>query len=79
MCDICRKIIGHDLRCPNYIPPKATRYCSSCGEGIYSGEEYIENDNGEYRHYDCIYGLKDLLSWIGYDVKTMEDTYERNY
>lgn len=73
MCDVCGKINGHDTRCPYYTPPKASHYCSVCGEGIYSGEDYIENDNGEYRHYECFYGMRDLLEWLGYDIKTMED------
>jgi len=30
-------------RCPNYSSLKAVHYCSSCGDGIYYGEEYIEN------------------------------------
>ncbi len=47
-----------------------------CGEGIYDGEEYIENQNGEYRHYECFYGMKDLLEWLGYNIKTMEGTCE---
>lgn len=78
-CEICRRIVGHDFRCPNYVPPKAIHYCSSCGEGIYNGEEYIENQDGEYRHYDCFYGMKDLLKWLGYEVKTMEEFDEKNY
>ncbi len=66
-------MVGHDTRCPNYIPPKASHYCSICDDGIYGGEEYIENDYGEYRHYDCFYGIRELLEWLGYEVKTMED------
>lgn len=75
-CDICGRTIGHDYRCPNYIPQKATHYCSYCGEGIYDGEEYIENQDDEYRHYDCFHGIRDLLEWLGYEVKTMEDNYD---
>ncbi len=71
MCSICHHDQCHP-RCPNYIPPEASHYCSICGEGIHNGEEYIENDNGEYRHYDCFYGIRDLLEWLGYEVKTME-------
>lgn len=44
-------------------------YCSSCGDGIYDGEEYIENLNGEYRHYECFHGMRELLEWLGYEVK----------
>lgn len=79
MCEICGKTIGHDCRCPYYTSPKASHFCSSYGEGIYDGEEYIENLDGEYRHYECFHGMRDLLEWLGYEVKTMEDTYERFY
>lgn len=72
MCRVC----GFDKcssNCPNYIALKAQHYCSICGNGIYDGEEYIMNEDGEYRHFDCFYGLKELLSWLGYEVKIMED------
>lgn len=62
--------------CPNYEPSKASHYCDVCGEGIYGGEEYIVNNDGEYRHYDCFQGMRDLLEWLGYEIKTMEDTDE---
>lgn len=60
-------------RCPNYIPKKAFHYCSSCGDGIYDGEKYIENSDGDYRHYECFYNTRDLLKWLGFDIKTMEE------
>lgn len=74
LCEICRRTIGHDYRCPNYMPKKVNYYCSSCGEGITEGEEYIENLDGEYHHYDCFHGMRDLLEWLGYEIKTMEKT-----
>lgn len=73
MCLICGGITQCKPRCPNYIPPKASHYCSFCGEGIFDGEEYIENPFGEYRHYDCFYGTRDLVEWLGCEIKTMED------
>lgn len=76
MCKICRKIIGHDSRCSNYISPKTSHYCSLCENWISEGEEYIENLDGECRHYECFRGMRDLLEWLGFDIKTMEDTYE---
>lgn len=76
MCEICGRSVGHDFRCPYYIPPKASHYCSLCDDGIYDGEEYIENQDGEYRHYECFHGMRELLEWLGFDIKTMEDTYE---
>lgn len=57
------------------MTPKVKHYCSICGDGIHNEEEYIENDDGEYIHYDCIQGTRQLLNWLGYDIKTMEDDY----
>ena len=74
MCEICGRSVGHSYRCPNYTPSKASYYCSACGDGIYDGEEYIENLDGEYRHYECFYGMRDLLEWLGYKIKTMQNT-----
>lgn len=72
-CNICNQEGRHDRRCPNYEQPKAKHHCSICGEGIYDGEEYLVNDDGDYRHYECFYSIKDLLSWLGYEVQTMEE------
>ena len=49
----------------------ALHYCSSCENGIYDGEKYIENLDGEYRHYECFHGMRDLLEWLGFEIKTM--------
>lgn len=75
MCEICRSYPCHP-QCPNYIPPKSSHYCSVCGEWICDGEEYIVNDDGEYRHYDCFCGMRDLLEWLGYEIKTMENDHD---
>ena len=72
-CQYCTRYDGHHPSCPNYESPKTKYYCDICGEGIYEGEEYIINDDGEYRHYDCFQGMRDLLVWLGYEIKTMED------
>ena len=72
MCSICGQT-PCAARCPNYIPKKAKHYCSICEEGILDGEEYIENDDGEYRHYDCFDEMRDLMEWLGYSIKTMSD------
>ena len=76
-CEYCGQYITHHPRCPLYVPPKANYYCSICDEGIYDGEEYIENIDGDYAHYDCFRGMRELLEWLGYKVKTMEDDNER--
>lgn len=56
--------------------PKAKHYCSICDYGILDGEEYIKNDGDEYVHYECIHGIRQLLEWLGYEIKTMEDGYD---
>ncbi len=71
-CNYCHKL-EHPPECPNYIPPKPVSYCDICGEGIYKGEEYIENEDGKLGHYDCFYNIDDLLNWLGYKIKTMAD------
>ena len=50
-CEYCGQLLGHHPRCPLYKPIKSTLYCSSCGEGIRDGEEYIENADGECIHW----------------------------
>lgn len=59
--------------CPYYTPPKPEHYCCICKNGIFEGEEYIKNQDGKYRHYDCFYGLRELLSWLGYEVSVMSE------
>lgn len=72
-CEYCMGTGYHDCRCPSYIPPEATHYCSICNDGIYNGEEYIENTNGEYAHYECIDSIRSLLKFLDCDIKTWED------
>lgn len=70
-CEYCMKIGGkHDSRCPLYEEPKVDHYCSYCGEGIYEGEEYIENNDREFIHYDCP-TVRELAEFLGYRVQTM--------
>lgn len=74
MCETCRQYPCHP-RCPNYIPPKATYYCSICREGILDGEDYIENNDGKYVHYDCLTSMSynAMIKWLGGEIRTMED------
>ena len=39
---------------------------------VYS-QEYIENTNGEYAHYECIDDIRTLLNFLDCDIKTWED------
>ena len=73
MCDICgMQDNNHHPRCPYYEPPNPKYKCCICENGIYDGEEYIENDFGEYAHWDCFSGTKDLLNFLGYRIRIME-------
>ena len=72
MCEICKKN-PCDTHCPNYMPPKSTYYCSICNDPIENGEEYIENDCGEYAHWECVDYGRDLAKFLGYKIKTMEE------
>lgn len=62
-----------DKRCPNYSLPLAKLYCDKCGEGISNGDEFIRNLDGEYRHYDCFQGMRDLTKWLRYEIEVMEE------
>lgn len=63
-------------RHPNYISPKTKYNCSICDEGIQNGEEYIQNDNKDYAHFECVDYARDLAKFLGYNVKEMEDENE---
>lgn len=59
--------------CSNYIPENCNYYCSICGNGIFNGEEYIRNNDGNYAHWECIDYKKDLVDWLGCEIKIMEE------
>ena len=65
-CDVCGRINGHLRGCPEYEDEeiKPNHYCSICEEGILDGEEYIENDDGEYAHWECVDGKFSLADWL---------------
>ena len=72
-CDCCYGMFGHDPRCPYAPMPKFNHYCSLCKEGIFNGEEYIVNDDDKYAHWECVDCARDLVKFLGYEVKEMED------
>lgn len=72
MCEICRQYPCIP-RCPNYVMPKTRYYCSICKEGIYNGEEYIQNDIGDYAHWECVDYGRDLVKFLGYEIKEMDE------
>ena len=72
-CKYCHGEGYHFTQCPNFVPPKSVHYCSICNYPILNGEEYIENDFGGYAHWDCFGDTKDLLEFLGYRIRIMED------
>ena len=78
-CEYCRRITGHDTRCPNYEPPKTDHYCSICDEGIYPVEDYVVNNNGEYAHLECVDTGSEMADFLGYEVKCDEEFDEWDY
>lgn len=46
-------------------------YCSICGNRIQKSEEYLVNGKGKTIHFACIESLRQLLRWLGYEVKEM--------
>ena len=75
-CIYCGMNGEHHYRCPLYESLKASHNCSICHEEILNGEEYIENDYGEYAHWECVDYGRDLAKWLGFDIKTMENDYD---
>lgn len=61
-----------DPKCPYFRQKKYNHICSFCGDYICDGEEYLVNDAGDFRHYDCFCSPKELLEWLGYEIKIME-------
>ncbi len=75
-CEICRQYGTHHPRCPYYSPPRPRITCCYCDEGIYQGECYLDNQNGEYVHRDCIPDTDWLINWLGFKVEEMNCNYE---
>lgn len=71
-CEYCHWTIGHPSSCPNAVESKFSHCCSICGEGIHDGEEYVENDDGEFIHYDCS-TTREMVEFLGYEIRTMEN------
>ena len=79
-CPECHQLFGHHDRCPNYDDrnnkPRIMPKCDVCGRTITDNDEYIENENGDMAHWDCIEGKLHLLEFLGYDIKQMSNRYD---
>lgn len=72
-CPYCQGIGYHKVGCPEYEPVQSSYICCECSEPIEIGDEFLENDNGEYIHRECIPGIMWLTDFLGYKFKEMED------
>ena len=70
-CEYCGRDSGHAERCPLHENRKSNYICCYCKEGIFNGDEFIVNSEGEYLHRDCIFSYDFLANWLGYDFKEM--------
>lgn len=70
-CEYCRRNSGHAERCPLHKDRQSNYICCYCKEGIFNGEEFLKNSDGEYIHRDCIPGIDYLIDWLGYEVNEM--------
>lgn len=72
MCNECRQNPCNS-RCPYADEIKYSYICSKCGEGILNGEEYIVNEKGQYAHFECVDYARDLVNFLGYEIKEMNE------
>lgn len=73
MCDLCW--CGSCMSgCPNEPAPPSIGICAYCDEPIEEGDRYIETDDGEKYHRDCLFEMEldKLLELLGYEVKTAD-------
>lgn len=72
-CKYCLQINGyHHRMCPNFYNKETGIVCGFCSEYINVGEKYIENDDGDYAHYECL-NKNQLIDFLGIKVNEMEE------
>ena len=71
-CGVCEYDYGICAGCPNCNESVPKEICSICGEGIYSGEDYVENDYGGIAHWECVYYRDELEKFFDIKIKTMD-------
>ena len=70
-CEYCLRYCEHDRRCPNYTPIDTGVVCDICGEIIEYGDEYVENEMGEYAHLDCVDKGRDMANFLEKSIRTI--------
>lgn len=48
---------------------KNNHSCAICNKPIKDKDKFFANGQGEYIHFHCVEGLRQLLCWLGYNVK----------
>lgn len=71
-CEYCNHTLGHASSCPLYSPARFRPRCAICDDAIYDGERYIENDDGEYAHVDCLWRTEELAKFLGACIQEMD-------
>lgn len=48
---------------------------------MYCGEKYVENIDNERAHYECLTNktCSNMIRWLGGEIKTMREEYEKDY
>lgn len=72
-CEYCLRYCEHDIHCPNYTPVDTGVVCDICGEVIEYGDEYVENEMGEYAHLDCVDTGRDMANFLEVPIKELEE------
>lgn len=73
MCSVCLKTPCHPA-CPNAEEPKPVMLCM-CGNGIYTGDQYLEDINGKYHCMECLKEMEvsDILKLAGLELSKVEE------
>ena len=72
MCSLCR-MYPCDRRCPNALDLRPVAWCKTCGEGIFEGDKYFEDLNGEICK-ECMDDMsaEEILELLGEKFKVAE-------
>lgn len=74
MCEICRSSPCLAL-CPNAPEPPRVHTCDRCGEGIYAGDKFLKEPDGDIICECCLDNMTtdDLLKELGLSLEVAEE------